>query len=466
MLKDKAEIFDLLGSSMFLAAKLNKVASEGYELTRITPLFGNVNSAIYRLSRGNYIDKAVFQFSKREQGSLFRCWPVKLRGSAPENVHEELNTYISFENYQGYRLAEIIPLTAFSPDKPGPGSVGINTVFERKGAAGTALTLDKWSMNETREFFDAVPCPVLGCRHVLARMTSQGPNLHSPKGHLENYLCPDHRIYVSPSTFEYENPLQSILWRAPDDKAALDVINNTSGGKRTWSRMGRENDEDSLTWNFFYYLQKNKLLGKFIEAHVKTPIIAASGNVEKAVFWSFDIQKNQVCQDLIAARQYLGESPTHGSEPDLLVTTDMNVILFEIKYNSPVKTKPSKIPINYATPATTMQVFNVTLGDAITQLGYEMVRFFMLGRALQATTGKSFYYVTITKSGTCADLSAQVANVVNHPRFIHLSWAQLQEFLGKIGNTQGKEEAERNILMRYLDAKSAGYVGQKLQHLL
>jgi|GEM_PF-2647655 len=106
-------------------------------------------------------------------------------------IDEEMQTYIDFEDTQGYRLADIIPLTAFSPDKPGPGSIGVSLVFERRGGEGTDISLDKWSLKDNREESVSVPCPVLGCKHSVDRMTKKDTNLNS-----DNYLFPDHRIYI------------------------------------------------------------------------------------------------------------------------------------------------------------------------------------------------------------------------------------------------------------------------------
>jgi len=464
MFANKAMIFDLPAENWKLASRLNEVASCGYELQGITPLFGSINAAIYSLRRGDYIDKAVFRFSKNEQGSLFRCWDLKLHGGR-DNVSEEMQTYIDFENAQGYRLAEIIPLTAFSPDKPGPGSIGVSLVFERRGGEGTTISLDKWSLKNNREELASVPCPALGCKHSVDRMTKKGPNLDSAKTLLYNYLCPDHRIYISPSTFEYENPLQSILWRTPADEDALSVF-RIPNGKRTRSRMGRENDEDSLTWNVFYFLEKYNLLGQFLSVHVQTQYGYFDKNVEKTVYWSVDMQQKQVWQDLINARKKLGESDFYGSEPDLFLVTENHVTLLEIKFKSSVYTECKNIPHYYEDAEKELQVFAVSLKEAVAQLGYEMVRFFLLGTALESITKKHFCYITLTRSEQDKDLLYKVRNVVKHPQtLIHINWGQVQKFL-RGTSLHETAKAERRILTRYLDGKTAGYSGQQIQQLL
>jgi len=464
MFVDKAMIFDMPAENRKLALRLNEVACCGYELQGITPLFGSINAAIYSLPRGNYIDKAVFRFGKNEQGSLFRCWDLKLHGKR-ENINEEMQTYIDFENTQGYRLADILPLTAFSPDKPGPGSIGVSLVFERRGGEDTDISLDKWSLKDNREESVSVPCPVLGCKYSVDRMTKNGPNLDSDKTLLYNYLCPDHRIYISPSTFEYENPLQSILWRTPADKDALSVF-RIPNGKRTWSRMGRENDEDSLTWNVFYFLEKYNLLGQFLSVHVKSQYGYFDTNVKKTVYWSVDMQQNQVWQDLIQARNVLGESDFHGSEPDLFLVTENHVILLEVKFKSEAYTKRDDIPQYYEDAEKELQVFSVSLKEAVEQLGYEMVRFFLLGTALESITKKQFCYITLTRSEQDNDLLCKVKKVVKNPQtLIHINWGQVEKFLSGI-SLQGKAKAEKRILTRYLNGKTAGYSNQHMQHLL
>lgn len=101
--------------------------------------------------------------------------------------------------------------------------------------AGGAIYI-LWTLKQERLITEeGVPCPVIGCNFVAPKMSADGTNLNSKKEERSNYLCPIHRIYISPSTFEYEEPTTSILW--PEDKETVLILSKS--GKRTWSRMGR-----------------------------------------------------------------------------------------------------------------------------------------------------------------------------------------------------------------------------------
>jgi len=58
-----------------------------------------------------------------------------------------------------------------------------------------------------------VECPVKGCSEKIKRQR---------KGFKreERFKCPDHNIYISPSTFEYQSELDNLLWK---DRADLDL---------------------------------------------------------------------------------------------------------------------------------------------------------------------------------------------------------------------------------------------------
>jgi len=94
-----------------------------------------------------------------------------------------------------------------------------------------------------------VECPVKGCREKVARQRKSFKRQ-------EKFKCPKHNIYISPSTFEYQDELDNILWK---EKADLDLFERLNTVKRE-SRIARDNSEDAVTWNVFRFLENNKLL--------------------------------------------------------------------------------------------------------------------------------------------------------------------------------------------------------------
>lgn len=77
-----------------------------------------------------------------------------------------------------------------------------------------------------------VSCPVTGWAHSVPRQQR-----HFRRA--SEFRCPDHGIYISPSTFEYDDPLNNLLWRDADDVRLLETL---KGVKRE-SRMARERSE-------------------------------------------------------------------------------------------------------------------------------------------------------------------------------------------------------------------------------
>jgi hypothetical protein len=62
-----------------------------------------------------------------------------------------------------------------------------------------------------------IECPVKGCDNLVQ---------HRHRGdHTEaRFQCPEHRIYISPTTFEYPDEKHNLLWKNEADLALLEKI--------------------------------------------------------------------------------------------------------------------------------------------------------------------------------------------------------------------------------------------------
>ena len=76
----------------------------------------------------------------------------------------------------------------------------------------------------------------------------------------KDFFCQKHSIYISPSTFEYQNYLDNLLWK---DETDLELLNRIALVKLE-SRIARDNSEDALTWNVFRFLEKENLLSNYL----------------------------------------------------------------------------------------------------------------------------------------------------------------------------------------------------------
>jgi hypothetical protein len=68
----------------------------------------------------------------------------------------------------------------------------------------------------------SVECPVRNCKTIVPR---QRKTFQCSK----EYFCPKHSIYISPSTFEYDNYTDNLLWK---DKTDLDLLQRIFPVKR------------------------------------------------------------------------------------------------------------------------------------------------------------------------------------------------------------------------------------------
>lgn len=106
---------------------------------------------------------------------------------------------------------------------------------------GVADLKDNLKVTET-----TVECPVKGCRHSV-------PRQRKTFRRSDDFKCPDHRIFISPSTFEYEDKIDNILWKSKLDQNLL--FNKIFKVKRETQRIARDNSEDAVTWNFLDFLK-------------------------------------------------------------------------------------------------------------------------------------------------------------------------------------------------------------------
>ena len=112
----------------------------------------------------------------------------------------------------------------------------------------------------------SVECPVKGCKTKVNRMTKSIPkslDSHLARGdggrikEFEEYFCKEHRIYITPSTFIYEDLKDNLLWYGKDIFDAILEV------KRVKAQLYHDNSEDAVTWNVFRFLERNKLVSEF-----------------------------------------------------------------------------------------------------------------------------------------------------------------------------------------------------------
>src|ERR1700736_2875486 len=121
---------------------------------------------------------------------------------------------------------------------------------------------------------ETVECPCLLCTTIVAR-ARRGQSLRQ-----RSFLCSQHKIFISPSDFHYQDEWENLLWCDVVERQLFKAIRPF---KRE-CRFERNNSEDALTWNAFRYLEKTNRLAEFLAAIVESP-------VEKPAvsYWSYSI---------------------------------------------------------------------------------------------------------------------------------------------------------------------------------
>ena len=295
-------------------------------------------------------------------------------------------------------------------------------------------------VNETQ-----VECPVRGCSQKVARQRRVFQT--APQ-----FQCPEHHIYISPSTFEYPTELDNLLWKDEQDISLLESI---KGSKRE-SRMARDNSEDALSWNMFRYLEKKGHLSAILSC-----IIGRDLGALQLVYWSYSPVLERVWPELTAARQEFGEQLQCSSEPDLIAFNNKAVLFIEAKFTASNETTPSD-PENqkkYVTGGNGWyhQVF-ASEYDALANDAqkYELLRFWLLGSWIAAQGERDFYLVNLVRSEceqVIEKLFGRHIKTNAHRYFMRVTWEDIYQRIAE----KTPSSAERNSLLEYFEYKTVGY---------
>jgi len=289
----------------------------------------------------------------------------------------------------------------------------------------------------------SVECPVKGCRRVVERQ----------RHHFccdASFLCPDHQIYISPSTFEYSRLEANILWQRPADLSLLEEVIKA----KSECRMARDNSEDAVTWNMFRYLEISDQLSGLLSHIAQTPFHSA-----ELIYWSYSAKTGGAWPELNTARLAFGENPEHGSEPDLIAVTDKAIFFIEAKLTATNDTQSRHNGQNYLDGGTGWykQVFRSDFDMVAVQARkYELLRFCLLGSWLAKEMKKDFYLINIVLAEREQDIEARfLPHVITDDRrhFMRLTWENLYGHI--IAHAPPSQDKE--TLDAYFQNKTIGY---------
>lgn len=265
------------------------------------------------------------------------------------------------------------------------------------------------------------------------------------------FFCSKHCIFIGPTTFEYNEATDNLLWASSDDRVLLDAIQRV---KRE-SRMARERSEDAVSWNVFRGLELTGALSAWL-----TRLLGHAPNHARVHYWSFDQTVLGTWPPLVSARDAFSERLSRGSEPDIVIETDDADIWVEAKLGSGNDTTPSDegdARRRYSTGADGWfnHVFRQSFDSlAIAARRYELLRLWLLGSYAAHGRSKRFLLVNLVRDGQEEDVDAFAASGFRQQanrEFRRATWEEIMPLL----DNDADQRVER--LTNYLRTKTLGY---------
>jgi len=294
-----------------------------------------------------------------------------------------------------------------------------------------------------------VECPVKGCNKKVDRRR-RGDKRE------DKFKCPLHDIYISPSTFEYGNELDNLLWK---DKADLNLFEKIKTVKRE-SRISRDNSEDAVSWNVFRFLERYNLLSGYLSKLVNGEI----SNPE-IIYWSYYHFQQNAWNELQDGRKEFETRPRKGSEPDIIVKSDNALFFIEAKLkadnNTICKSKNPKVQEKYETGEDNWfsKVFKSDYQTvAIVEKKYELLRFWLIGTWIAKQLNLDFCLVNLVSSEREKDIENVFKKHINENqkrKFMRITWEDVYGCISN-SNLSGRDVG---MMIRYFRNKTIGYDG-------
>lgn len=289
-----------------------------------------------------------------------------------------------------------------------------------------------------------VECPVRGCYRSVERQ--RGSFRREAR-----FLCPDHKIYASPSTFEYTSETDNLLWH---NEADMDLLEAVKTVKRE-SRIARDNSEDALTWNTFRYLESTDQI-----ANLLSHVTEEDYSCVELIYWSYSQKALGASPELDKARKEFGEHLQRSSEPDLIALTDKTLFFIEAKLTATNNTSPSD-PINHKKYLSGgkkwhKQVFVSDFDTVIRAKKYELFRFWLLGSWLAKELELRFCLLNVVRSEREADIEARFLPHIHTDRqrqFKRLNWEAIYSYVAE----NAPDSRDKQKLTAYFQDKTIGY---------
>lgn len=309
---------------------------------------------------------------------------------------------------------------------------------------------------------DMIICPVVGCEAQVKKMTkgvlkSLDAYLGKGKGReedFEQYLCKEHKIYITPTTFIYEDLKDNSLWHDAEDK---DLLGKIIEHKRVKGQLHHDNSEDAVTWNVFGFLERSELLSEFLSKLCNSPV----ANPE-IIYWSYSQSQQNVWNELQNARKEFEESPQRSSEPDIIVRSDDAIFFIEAKLKASSKTDFNK---SHTPKDKKERIERYSRGDRflkrpveeIIDAGYyQLMRFWVIGASIAERLNLEFYLVNLVLSGKEEDIERDFKGYIKEDQsrqFVRITWEDIYQHI----SSSVLSGRDKDMIIRYFKNKTVGY---------
>jgi len=227
--------------------------------------------------------------------------------------------------------------------------------------------------------------------------------------------------------------------------------------KRVNSQFYHDNSEDAVAWNVFRFLERSKLLSGFLSKLHSSPVT----NPE-IIYWSYSQSQGQVWNELENARGAFEERRQRSSEPDIVVKSDDNLFLVEVKLTAPNKTDFNKSH----TPGDKQErITRYSKGDYLLQQPlekiidagyYQLMRFWLIGARIAEKEDLNFYLLNLVRRNDEKDIESEFGKYIRQSQnrtFVRVPWEDIYEYI----STAGLLSEDKDKMLGYFENKTTGY---------
>jgi len=290
-----------------------------------------------------------------------------------------------------------------------------------------------------------VECPVKNCTKKVEKQRTVFKRA-------DKFKCPNHNIYISPSTFEYQNELDNLLWK---EEADLDLFKRIKTVKRE-SRIARDNSEDAVTWNVFRFFEKKNHVSASL-----SEVIGVTAKMPEVIYWSYSQSQDGTWDMLDKGRKEFELVPSKGSEPDIIILCRDALIIIESKLTATNKTQPSNPNVENKYTTGGLRWWNEVFSSdfktvAINDKKYELSRFWLIGSWIAKQLNLDFYLVNLVLSDREKDIPQSFKRHIKEEqtrRFVRITWEEIYHHI--LNSNLSGEDTE--VMIRYFWIKTIGY---------